>query len=149
MLKKLMLTLLLAVFVSFTFIPGGSANTIPNPYPDTSYFEGSKLNAADLNDASKYKAVGAIKMSQGQMVVSYHISIGDVFPKYVSLLWVGQTAVGITYYDSGVFHIWMKQSPMDQSFKKFPTTIRHTQEAFKKDFEHIWKDVEFSLSTTS
>jgi hypothetical protein len=147
MLKRMLLSLVLSVFMVACLTTNCMA-TAPNPYPDTSYFKDSKLNAADLNDASKYKAVGAIRMQQGQMVVSYHISIGDVFPKYVSLLWVGSTAVGITYYDSGVFHIWMKQSPMDPLFKKFPM-IRNIQESFKADFERVWKDVDFSLLTNS
>ena len=145
MLKKLILTLILTVFMSCCLMTNVIATT-PNPYPDTSYFKDSKLNVADLNDKSKYHPVGAVRM--GSLTVSYHVSIGNIFPKYVSILWHGQACVGIAYYDSGAFHIWMKSSPIDPLFKKFPM-IKHTQEAFKRDFEFVWKDVKFSLLTNS
>jgi len=145
MLKRMLLSIILSVFMVGCLMTNVMA-TEPNPYPDTSYFEGSQFRATDLNDKLKYKTVGAIRMNQ--MIISYHISIGNIFPKYVSLLWYGEICVGITYYDSGVFHIWMKQSPDEPRFKKFPI-VKHIQEAFKADFERIWKDVEFQLSTMS
>lgn len=125
------------------FLMGGIATSKPFTFPDTSYCEGSLLNAADVGDQTKYKGVKGININNG-MVITYHESIGDIYPKYVSLLWHNGVAIGFVYYDKGVFHIWMKRAPYDPLFRNKGTNPG-TQAAFQIDFEKLWKGIRFPL----
>ena len=144
MMKKILLTVLLSFFMVGCLM--GNSIATNNPYPDTSQYTESKLNVADLNDKLKYKLV--VVITSNELIISYHVSIGDVYPKYVSLLWYGPVVVAFTYYDNGIFHSWIKYTSKDLLFNKI-AFIRKIQQTFKLDFEFVWSDVEFVISQVS
>ena len=136
------------------FLLGGVPNVLADnqprstlTFPDTSYCEGSLLNVADVGDQTKYKAIHGVTVANG-MSITYHESIGDIYPKYVSLLWRNMKAIGFVYYDKGVFYVWMRKAPYDSLFRRVGESIT-TQQAFQIDFEKLWKGLEFPLSTSS
>lgn len=142
MLKKLLIPIL-SIFMLCCFANFAMAQE--NPYPDTSQIKGCEINLTDLYDKSKYTAVGAVPMPPHQ-IVSYHISKEDIFPKYVSILWFGKECIGLTYYDNGIFRTWVKNYRTKQWNQV--SIVKRIQEAFKMDFEHIFPNVKFPLSTS-
>jgi len=141
--KKLFSVMIIVLMSVFLMGPTMAEPTMAVELPDTSSVEGCLLNVADIGELTKYTAV-KIFMPQPNLLISYHIGLDNMEPKYVSLLFSGPQVVGFAYYDCGVFHIWAKKLP-NAMFVKFPANNKRVQKSFQLDFLRIWPDKVFSL----
>ena len=100
MLKKLVLTLLLSVFVSFTFLPGGTHGDTLNPMAIT--YEGM-VNPLEATDPNIYKPYKFVPASGGFIVWAKAIDV-DKQPIYIAVFIFNNRAAVITYYFDKVFY---------------------------------------------
>lgn len=100
MLKKFAITLLLAVFVSFTFLPGGTYGDTLNPMSMT--YEGM-VNPLEASNANIYKPYKFVPASGGYIVWSKAVDVGRQ-PTYIAAFVFNNRAVVVVYYFDKVFY---------------------------------------------